>query len=153
MKTVTIAATAVVGLTLLGAVGAYAGMTERSGGEKRAYRFISMKLDNALDDVKATDAQRTQVNAVKDELFEQGKALKVGMEGSRGELKAQWLSQTPDRTKVHQIVDQRIDGLRDFAHKLADGMIRVHDIFTPEQRAQLSKMHEQRMEEHQQFHW
>src|SRR5579871_5517238 len=109
MRTMTIAATAVAGLTLLGAAGAYAGMFERSGGEKRAYRFISMKLDNALDDVKATDAQRTQVNAVKDDLFEQGKALKVGMEGTRGELKTQWLSQTPDRTRVHQIVDQRID--------------------------------------------
>jgi len=137
---------AVGAVTLLTAMAAYAGAFEH-GGEKKAYRFISMRIDNALDDVKATDAQRTQVNAIKDDLFEQGKGLKAGMESSRDELKAQWNAPKADPVKVHQIVDERMDALRAFAHKAADGVIKLHDLFTPEQRNQLAKMHEQ-MHEH-----
>jgi protein CpxP len=148
MKTKTMGALAVAGLALFGAVGAYAATELGGKGEKKAYRFISARVENVLDDVNATDVQRQQVNAVKDELFDQGKNLKAGMESSREELKAQWLSPTVDRSKVDQLVDQRIDALRGFAHQVAGGMIKIHDILTPEQRLQLSKEHEARAREH-----
>jgi protein CpxP len=139
----------VLGLGLTGAVAAYAGAVESPGG-KKAYRFISMKVDNALDDVKATDAQRQQVHQVKDDLLEQALTLKTSMESSREELKTQWLSQNPDRARVHQIVDQRMDVVRDFAHKLADGLLKIHDVLNADQRLQLSKQHEERQKA---MHW
>jgi periplasmic protein CpxP/Spy len=147
---------AVAAVTLLGAgaVGAAAAVFEHGGppgDAKKAYRFISMKVENMLDDVSATEPQRQQVHDIKDELFEEGKALKLGMEGSRTELRAQWLAPQMDRARVNQLVDERIDALRAFAHKAADGLVRAHDIFTADQRQQLAKQHEERMKAAQ--HW
>jgi Spy/CpxP family protein refolding chaperone len=150
MKKTTIGALAVVGLALFGAVGAYAAAAIEGKGEKKAYRFISAHVENMLDDVNATDAQRSQVNAVKDQLFEQGKALKTGMEGTREELKAQWLAPRMDQGRVDRLVDERIDAFRSFAHQAVAGLVKVHDTLTPEQRLQLSKEHEARAREH---HW
>jgi periplasmic protein CpxP/Spy len=145
MKKTTIAvlASAVAGVTLLGGVTAYAGVFER-GGEKKAYRLISMRVDNMLDDVNATDAQRTQIDDVKDQLFNEAKALMVGTEGAKQEFKAQWTAQTMDKVRVHELVDQRMDVARELVHKLADGVISIHDILTPDQRIELAKLHEER---------
>jgi protein CpxP len=148
MKKTTIGVLAVGGLALFGAMGAYAATALDGKGEKKAYRFISARVENTLDDINANDQQRQQVNAVKDELFEQGKTLKAGMESSREELKAQWLAPTVDRSKVDQLVDQRIDALRGFAHQVVGGMVKIHDILTPEQRLQMAKEHEARAREH-----
>jgi periplasmic protein CpxP/Spy len=134
---------AVAALTALGALAAQAGVFEQ-GHEKKAYRFISMRVDNMLDDIQANDSQRQQIHQLKDDLFNEGKALKGNMEGARDELKTQWAAPKADSTRVHQIVDQQLDTARAFAHKMADAALKLHDLLSPEQRAQLAKMHEER---------
>jgi protein CpxP len=141
---------AVAAVSLLGAGAVFASAAVFEGGGppgagKKAYRFLSMKVDNMLDDVSATAPQRQQINDIKDELFDEGKAVKLSMEGTRGELRAQWLAPQVDRARVHQLVDERLEQVRGFAHKAADALIKAHDTFTPEQRQQLSKQHEERM--------
>jgi Spy/CpxP family protein refolding chaperone len=104
---------------------------------QKAYRFLSFKVDSALDDVKATEAQRTQVNAVKDDLYKEGLKLKEGQDAARKELVAQWQAPKVDAARVHAVVDERIDAVRGFAHRAADAAIRIHDLLSSEQRAQL----------------
>ncbi len=48
------------------------------GDPARMDRFITHRLDDMLDDVHATDAQRQQITAIKDKLVAEGKALHAG---------------------------------------------------------------------------
>jgi len=105
--------------------------------QKRAYRFVTFQVDSKLEDLNATDAQKTQVNALKDELFNEALKLREDHQATRTELLAQWDAQQVDSKRVHQIVDERFDAFRAFAHKVADSAIRLHDLLTPEQRAQV----------------
>lgn len=108
-------------------------------------RIVGARLDNALDDVDANDSQRKQIKAIQDSLVQEGVKLRDANKDSRKELLAQWESATPDRAKVHSIVDQRIDEVKVFAHKVADGILSVHDILTPTQRAKITENVKERM--------
>ncbi len=101
--------------------------------------FVSDRVDDMLDDLNATDTQRQQIHAIKDRLLAQAAELHQEGEPLHGEILAQWQSATPDRTRLHALVDQRADAMRAFAHQAVDAAIEVHDILTPEQRAKLEK--------------
>jgi Spy/CpxP family protein refolding chaperone len=101
--------------------------------------FVTDRVDDALDDLNATDAQRQQVHAVANRLLAKGLELRKDGEPVHAEVLAQWQSTTPDRARLHALVDQRIDALRAFAHEAVDAGIEVHGILTPEQRARVEK--------------
>jgi len=111
--------------------------------QKHVMRFISAHVENMLDDVQATDAQRKDVEQLKEQVFTDGKAFHAGMETAHEELRAQWKAAQPDKVRVHQIVDERVDAVRGFAHKLADSALKLHDLLTAEQRQKLQAMHEE----------
>ncbi len=113
---------------------------------KRAYGFLSYRVNSILDEIKASDSQRAQVNAIKDELFKDGLALKQANQALRKELIAQWDSEMVDSAKIHALVNERVEAFRAFATKAADDAVKVHDLLTVEQRAQLK----QEFEEHAQ---
>jgi periplasmic protein CpxP/Spy len=115
---------------------------------KRAYGFLSFRVNSILDEIKANDSQRAQVNAIKDELFKDGLALKQANRALRKELIAQWDSDAVDSAKIHALVDERVEAFRAFASKAADDAVKVHDLLSPEQRAQLK----QELEEHAHSH-
>ena len=106
---------------------------------EKAYKFVTFKVNDTLDDLKANPGQRQEVNAVKDQLFAQAKGIFAGRKDLHDQLVAQWSSAQPDARQVHALIDQRIDEMRAFAHNAADGALKVHDVLTPDQRAQLSK--------------
>jgi Spy/CpxP family protein refolding chaperone len=110
-------------------------------------RFVSHRVDDMLDDVKATDAQRQQITAIKDKLVADGKALRATHADLRKELLAQWQSDQPDAARVHSLVDGRADAMKGFADEVADALLQVHGILTPDQRAQLAKKMQRHMEE------
>jgi len=110
--------------------------------------FVTDRVDDALDDLNATDAQRQQIHAIKDQLLAQALELRKEGEPLHGEVKVQWESATPDRARLHSLVDERFDAMRAFAHQAVDAGIEVHDILTPEQRAKL----ERKMERMHRFH-
>jgi len=110
-------------------------------------KMITAHLDDTLDDLKATDAQRAQVLALKDKLVKDGVALHQGQADAKKALVAQWDSATPDRAAVHALVDARIDAIRAFAHQAADAGLDLHGILTPDQRAQISKKIHRRMDD------
>lgn len=109
-------------------------------------RMVTSHLEDALEDVDATPAQKTQVMALKDRLLQQGAALRQGGQETRRQLLAQWDSAAPDRTAVHALIDARIDAMRAFAHQAADAGMDLHGILTPEQRAKISRKIHRRMD-------
>jgi Spy/CpxP family protein refolding chaperone len=110
--------------------------------------FVTDRVDDMLDDLNATDAQRQQIHAIKDRLLAQALEMHKDGEPLHAEVKAQWESATPDRARLHSLVDQRFDAMRAFAHQAVDAAVEVHDILTPEQRAKL----ERKMERMHRFH-
>lgn len=128
-----------------GSCGGGASAEERAS---RAYQFITWRTDDALGRLDATDAQRKEVNALKDRLFEDGKALMQEHRSARNEFLGEWKATQPDATKVHRLVDERIEAVRGFAHKLADAAVKLHGILTPEQRGEVASHLEERLERH-----
>jgi Spy/CpxP family protein refolding chaperone len=144
LKRFLLGALAVVGL-------ATAGLTltafRHSHDPARFDRMITNRLDDLLDDVNATDAQRTQITAIKDKVVADGKALHADHAGTHQQLLALWQADQPDAAKVHAIVDGRADAMKKFADEVADAMIQVHGILTPEQRAKITKKLQRHMGE------
>lgn len=102
-------------------------------------RFLTHRLEDLLDDVHATDAQRQQITAIKDKLVADGKALHGGQADARQQLLAQWQADQPDAAKVHALVQARADGMKRFADEVADAALQVHQLLTPEQRAVVTR--------------
>jgi Spy/CpxP family protein refolding chaperone len=102
-------------------------------------KFVEWRVNEKLDEVKATDAQKQQVKAVEKDLFEQGRALHTGNRDFHNAVLAELQKDNPDPAQVHALVDARAASLKEFADKVADGVLKIHGILTPEQRAQIIK--------------
>ena len=128
---------AVLGVVLLtGFRGGHMGWGGRN--PERFNQMLTWKLDDRLEDLKATDAQKRTIQGLKDSLFADGKKVLEEQRESRGELITQWDSEKPDARAVHALVDARVDAWRGFAHKVADAFLEAHRVLTPAQRQQVS---------------
>ncbi|MCB9760618.1 MAG: Spy/CpxP family protein refolding chaperone [Alphaproteobacteria bacterium] len=99
--------------------------------------------DWILDEVDATDAQRDQIDAVLDEAAPEMVELHAEGRGLKDELRGLLAAPTLDREAIEQV---RLDGvdLADRASTRALGwMVRVAEVLTPEQRADLAELHEE----------
>ncbi|WP_224364048.1 Spy/CpxP family protein refolding chaperone [Hyalangium versicolor] len=145
-KKIAIAASAVLAVVLLSGF--------RGGGwgwnrdPERIKQVITWKLDDKLEDINASDSQKQAVQGVKDRLFEEGKQLAEDHQATRQEFLTQLESDTPDASKLHTLVDARIDALRAFAHKVVDSALEVHRILSPTQRKQLATEYREKMDVH-----
>ncbi len=131
----------IIGVASLAAIGLLAGFADRMEHRdpKGAHDFMSQRIDQLLNDIKATDAQRAQINPLKEQLIQQGTALRQSQMDLHKELMAEWQNSQVDAAKIHAMVDQRVEAFRALAQKAADAVIQLHDVLTPEQRAQLGK--------------
>ncbi len=102
-------------------------------------RIADAKLENTLDDLDATDAQRKIIGAVQSRLLAEGTPLFTSNGDVKKVLFEQWKAERPDPTKVHAVVDERFDAFRAFAHKVVDAAVEVHATLTTEQRQELSE--------------
>ena len=106
---------------------------------------VTEHVDEALDDLDATPAQRTKVHEVKDRLLASARTAHEGREEDHAALLAAWRSPNPDRAALLARVDARIDALRALAHEAVDGALEVQATLTPEQREKLARKVERRM--------
>ncbi|RKG79333.1 periplasmic heavy metal sensor [Corallococcus sp. CA049B] len=136
-KTLVIAGTAVVAVTLLTGFG-WGRHHRGTPDPARINQMVTWKLDDKLDDLNATEAQRSSIHAVKDRLLNEGQSLMEGQQAVRAEAVTQLTSDTPDAAKLHSLVDARIDAARAFAHKAVDAVLEVHRTLTPAQRQTLA---------------
>jgi Spy/CpxP family protein refolding chaperone len=105
---------------------------------ERVKQMITWRMDDRLEDLKATEEQKQALHGLKDSLFEDGKRLFEENKGARAQMLEQWESANPDARAVHSLVDARVDAFRAFAHKVADAALEAHRILTPEQRQQVT---------------
>jgi protein CpxP len=145
-KKIAIAASALLAVVMLS--GFRGGGWGFSRDPERVKQMITWKLNDKLEDLDATDAQKQSVNAVKDRLFEDGKRLAEEHQATRLEVLTQLESDTPDAQKLHGLVDARIDAVRAFAHKVVDAALEVHRTLTPAQRKELSTEYREKMDLH-----
>ena len=106
---------------------------------EKAKAFVDKRLDSMLSELKATDAQREKITAVKEKLFPKALAMMGEQKKSREQLLALWLEPTVDQAKVNALLDARESAMRDFSRDLEASLTEVHDVLTPEQRAQVAE--------------
>jgi periplasmic protein CpxP/Spy len=136
MKTtnkVLVAGSAVLAVVLLSGFAGSGGSCSGRDPE-RMKQIVTWRMNDKLEDLGATEQQKQAFNALKDSLFEQGQGLTQGQQAVRQEMLAQWESVNPDSRRVHQLVDERFESFRTFAHRVADAALEAHRILTPEQR-------------------
>lgn len=133
----------VLGVGAVGA-GAYAvhargGFCGRHGGARAemAHKFINFVVNEKLDEIDATDAQRQKVNEVRDRLMKEGHALHEGRDEMREELLTLLAQDNPDPARVKAAVHARAEAFTRFADDAVDGLLEIHAALTPAQRAQL----------------
>lgn len=114
--------------------------------KERAQRWADFAVDDFLDELDATDAQRAKIHQLKEGLVPAALALHEENQGLKREALAQWDAKTPDAAKVHTMVDDRIAAFGKLAHKVADAALTLHATLTPEQRAELSARAHERLD-------
>lgn len=137
-----VAATALLALGLVALTGFHGGCG-RHGGHGRdpaqVAAFVTERVDDLLDDVDATPDQRSRIHAIKDRMLAAGGELRAGHAEAHQALLAEWKAETPDRARLHALVDARADALRKLAHEAVDAGADVHDVLTPAQREKLTR--------------
>jgi Spy/CpxP family protein refolding chaperone len=121
------------------AVGVSACGRHRGHDPEKMNQVATARLEDALDDLDATDAQRRELLALKDQLFAQGKVAFAENRQTRDAFLAALESPSPDAARLHALVDTRAEAMRAFAHQAVDAAVKAHQTLTPEQRAQVAK--------------
>lgn len=105
---------------------------------ERFEKMVQWRVDDALDELDATQAQRDRVQALTKESLAATKPLAEQAKSTRTALMSEWKSSTPDAAKVHALVDGQLDAVRAVAHALTDKALEVHALLTPKQREVLT---------------
>lgn len=145
-KVAGVAGFALAGLVAAGALVALTGFRGGCGGHHRGGRdpaqvaaFVTDRVDDVLDDLDATPDQRARIHAVKEEMLAAGRKARERRGATHETLLSEWRSATPDRARLHALVDERMEELRALAHEAVDAGAEVHAVLTPEQREKLAR--------------
>ncbi len=143
MKSRTYIIIALITLFSLGGAGiAFAGWSGFHSGRKMNHmkKFIEWRIDDALDEVKASDAQKERVQSLADALFEKVSAEFGDREASRQAFINAFRTESPDKEAVRTLIDARIEAARRVAYAAADAAFQVHETLEAEQRVELLKI-------------
>lgn len=102
---------------------------------ERVRAMVDWKTDDFLDEIEATERQRTQVTAIKDRLMDKGLALYGEHSQVRQQILEELRKERPDQNRIHGLVDQMVESKKGFAHEVANGVIELHGVLNPTQRA------------------
>ena len=109
---------------------------------------VSARVDHVLDDIDASDQQRSKVHSVKDRIFVGFTRAHAGSQATRQAALAQWRSDQPNAKELHALVDKRTAEYQKAMHAAVDGLIEVHQTLNAEQRAEVATLIEDRFENH-----
>ena len=133
-------------MTVMGAMTAFTLLSGFCGGcgssdpakqMERAQKYVNMRIDDELDDIKATPAQKTDIHALADGLFPLVVKLRTDGMAAKATALAQLEQPKPDGAALHALVDERFDAFRAFAHTAVDAVLKAHETLTPEQRTEV----------------
>lgn len=131
-------------LVALGATAVYAGPWFGGKKAERIKTFVQWKVDDALDMLDATDAQRAAISPLADQLVDSAMTRFDDREAFREELLALWQAPEADVDAARTRVFARIESARGLAHEGIDAAAEVHGILTPKQRKAVATFAEER---------
>lgn len=147
MKKKLLAIVAGTGIVALAAGVAYAQLGSHGHGSgmnpERARRFVSYKVNEVMDEISATPAQRAQANAIKDRLLAEATQMHARGRQAHQEMFGQLKSGPVNAARVHQLINEQADAHKAFATKVADELIAFQQSLTSEQRTRLAAELEQ----------
>ncbi len=126
------------GLALIGLLGLGGCGHDHRPDPERMDRMVTHRVNDALDGLKASPAQRQAILAVKDRLLARGQELRGDHQALLRDALALWEAPSFDREKALALVDARLDAMRTMAHEAVQAAAEVHDTLTPEQRAEVA---------------
>jgi Spy/CpxP family protein refolding chaperone len=127
-----------VGMLGVGAWGAHA--QGRFGGHRDPLmmrKFIDFAVNEKLDAIGATDAQKQKVREVKDRLMKDGRALHESHAVLRDKVLALLAQDNPDAAQLKALIRERTDAVSRFGDEAADAIVEIHAVLTTEQRQKL----------------
>lgn len=115
------------------------------------HKFIDFTVNEKLDEIGATEAQKQKVREIKDRLMKDGKALHPDHAALHQELLGLLEQDNPDPARLKALVHERTEAITRFADEAADAVIELHGLFTPEQRKKLLADLKEHMESRHRF--
>jgi periplasmic protein CpxP/Spy len=112
------------------------------------HKFVDFAVNEKLDEIGATDAQRQKVKEIKDRLIKDVHALRDTKGAFRDDLLKILEQDSVDSAQVKTMVRQRTEALTRFADEAAESVVELHAVFTPEQRKQLLSDLREHMDRH-----
>ena len=109
---------------------------------------MEKRVERILTEIDATPQQREQIKAITGRLAEQKKARRAERREDKKELVEFWKQANPDPSQIRAKIDEKVEAHRQSAYEMADAMIEIHRILTPEQRAEVAQLMEKKMERH-----
>lgn len=133
---------AIGGAVVLAGAGAGFGMRAKSKMHARGDfdEFMQWKIEKTLTEIDATPEQSEKINAILDDLKDQGFALHDAKRETHQAFKAELSKDEPDVEALHELVDARTAEFNEFAHEVVDAVVEIQQTLTPEQRAQVEQM-------------
>lgn len=118
----------------------------------RVQEMVNKRVNDVLDELKATPDQRAQILAIKDRAIREAQAQ---LEQDLGQRQAdkQWAiqqltSDAPDKAALYAKLDAKADQLKTNGRKVIDVLVEVNAVLTPAQRAQLRAKIEELAQRH-----
>lgn len=129
------------GLAVLMGLGLMAMKPFHHGGFGRHFdRTLDYRVDCALDEIDATDAQRAKANEIKSRLKVEMAALHKESSQRHQKLLAEVAKgQVPAKGEVDTCVEQQSVAMTKLAHHVTDGILEFSQTLSPEQRQKLAK--------------
>ena len=140
--------TVVAALALGGAV--FASCSHGGGHGKmspeRMKTMVTWKVNDVLDDVDATSAQRKAILDATYKVLADFQKLHARSEANHGKLLSELESSQPRADVFHAMIDERGEAFRAFLHRSVDTLLAANEVLSREQREQLVAMAREHME-------
>lgn len=128
-------------LVAVGALALLSGFTRcghrRAPDPERIARHIDHHVEDFVDDIDADKSQAKQIQALADRVKGHLPGLLEGHQAMKKDLRTNWAAESPDGPALHRALDQQLGRVSGALHELLDVGIGLHQVLTPEQRAEV----------------
>jgi Spy/CpxP family protein refolding chaperone len=111
-------------------------------------KFVDFAVNEKLDEIGATEAQKQKIREVKDRLMKDGRALRESHAALREGVLTLLAQENPDAAQLKALIRERTDAVSHFGDEVADALVDLHATLTPEQRQKLLAGAREHLAEH-----
>jgi len=113
---------------------------------ERMKTVVTWKVNDVLDDIDATSAQRKAILDATYKVLADFQKLHIQSEANHGKLLAELESSQPRAEVFHAMIDERGEAFRAFLHRSVDTMLGASSVLSRDQREQLVEKAREHME-------